>query len=68
MDAFVAAWLPGTEGTGITDVIFGDFEFHGTLPMTWFKSVDQLPLHQEQNSYEPLFPFGYGLTSKNKVI
>ncbi|KAH0657622.1 hypothetical protein KY289_026370 [Solanum tuberosum] len=68
MEAFVAAWLPGTEGTGITDVIFGDFEFHGRLPMTWFKSVDQLPLHQEQNSYEPLFSFGYGLTSKNKVL
>ncbi|PHU13887.1 hypothetical protein BC332_15092 [Capsicum chinense] len=67
MDAFVAAWLPGTEGAGITDVIFGDFEFQGRLPMTWFKSVDQLPMHQERNSYEPLFPFGYGLTSKNKM-
>ncbi|CAN4102227.1 unnamed protein product [Withania somnifera] len=68
MDAFVAAWLPGTEGAGIADVIFGDFEFHGRLPMTWFRRVDQLPMHQEQNSYEPLFPFGYGLTSKNKVL
>ncbi|KAM3309252.1 beta-glucosidase BoGH3B isoform X1 [Capsicum chacoense] len=68
MDAFVAAWLPGTEGAGITDVIFGDFEFQGRLPMTWFKSVDHLPMHQERNSYEPLFPFGYGLTSKNKVL
>ncbi|XP_075090134.1 uncharacterized protein LOC107821430 [Nicotiana tabacum] len=68
MDALVAAWLPGTEGAGIADVVFGDYEFQGRLPMTWFKSVDQLPLHQEQNSYEPLFPFGYGLNSKNKVL
>ncbi|XP_037494424.1 periplasmic beta-glucosidase [Jatropha curcas] len=62
IDAFVAAWLPGTEGSGITDVIFGDYEFKGRLPVTWFKKVEQLPMNSRDNSYDPLFPFGFGLT------
>ncbi|GER35484.1 glycosyl hydrolase family protein [Striga asiatica] len=61
IEALVAAWLPGTEGQGITDVIFGDYGFGGKLPMTWFRSVDQLPVHAGQNSADPLFPFGFGL-------
>ncbi|KAI3788041.1 hypothetical protein L2E82_00657 [Cichorium intybus] len=66
LDGLIAAWLPGTEGNGITDVIFGDYEFHGRLPVSWFKSVDQLPMDCEQSSYDPLFPFGYGLRSKGQ--
>ncbi|TYH36808.1 hypothetical protein ES332_D13G291100v1 [Gossypium tomentosum] len=62
VDAFIAAWLPGTEGRGATDVVFGDFEFEGRLPMTWFRSNDQLPMNPGQNSYDPLFPLGFGLT------
>ncbi|KAL6526695.1 hypothetical protein OROGR_015785 [Orobanche gracilis] len=62
IDALVVAWLPGTEGRGITDVIFGDYGFEGQLPMTWFRSVDQLPIHAQENSTDPLFPFGFGLT------
>ncbi|KAF2312592.1 hypothetical protein GH714_035167 [Hevea brasiliensis] len=62
IDAFVAAWLPGTEGAGIVDVIFGDYEFKGKLPVTWFKKVEQLPMNSGDNSYDPLFPFGFGLT------
>ncbi|MBA0575707.1 hypothetical protein Golob_024944 [Gossypium lobatum] len=62
VDAFIAAWLPGTEGSGVTDVVFGDFEFEGRLPMTWFRSNDQLPMNPGQNSYDPLFPLGFGLT------
>ncbi|TYH93652.1 hypothetical protein ES332_A13G268100v1 [Gossypium tomentosum] len=62
VDAFIAAWLPGTEGRGVTDVVFGDFEFEGRLPMTWFRSKDQLPMNPGQNSYDPLFPLGFGLT------
>ncbi|KAI3830014.1 hypothetical protein L1987_04146 [Smallanthus sonchifolius] len=58
LDALVAAWLPGTEGNGITDVIFGDYEFHGRLPVSWFRSVDQLPMDSHQNTYDPLFPLG----------
>lgn len=60
VEALVVAWLPGTEGRGITDVIFGDYGFEGQLPMTWFRSVDQLPMHEGENS-DPLFPFGFGL-------
>lgn len=61
IDALVVAWLPGSEGNGITDVIYGDYAFEGRLPVTWFKSVDKLPIHAGDNSSEPLFPFGFGL-------
>jgi beta-glucosidase len=61
-DAFVAAWLPGTEGQGVADVLFGVYPFTGKLPYTWPRSMDQLPLNSNMNSTtEPLFPFGYGL-------
>ncbi|KAF9598491.1 hypothetical protein IFM89_028023 [Coptis chinensis] len=61
IDALVAAWLPGTEGKGITDVVFGDYDFEGLLPVTWFKRVDQLPMNAGDQSYDPLFPLGFGL-------
>ncbi|KAL8027131.1 hypothetical protein ABFX02_14G075400 [Erythranthe guttata] len=69
-EALVSAWLPGSEGgRGIVDVIFGDHEFQGRLPLTWFKNVEQLPMHVEDNdSYDPLFPIGFGLTSKNELL
>ena len=63
-DAFVAAWLPGTEGQGVADVLFGDKPFTGQLPYTWPRSNDQLPFDfKNLGSGEagPLFPFGYGL-------
>lgn len=59
-DAVVAAWLPGTEGAGIADVLFGDVAFTGTLPVAWPVSIDQLPLGSSEE--EPLFPIGFGLT------
>jgi beta-glucosidase len=59
-DAFVAAWLPGTEGQGIADVLFGDYPFTGKLSYTWPRSMDQVPL-SALGSGGPLFPFGYGL-------
>lgn len=62
IDALVAAWLPGTEGSGISDVVFGDYDFCGRLPVSWFRNIDQLPMNAEANSYEPLFPLGFGLT------
>lgn len=62
IDALVVAWLPGSEGRGITDVVFGDHAFKGRLPVTWFTSVDKLPIHARENSSDPLFPFGFGLT------
>ncbi|TVU20669.1 hypothetical protein EJB05_36887 [Eragrostis curvula] len=63
MDAFVAAWLPGTEGQGVADALFGDYGFTGKLSRTWFKSVDQLPMNVGDPHYDPLFPFGFGLTT-----
>lgn len=63
IDALVAAWLPGSEGQGVADVLFGDYGFTGKLPRTWFKSVDQLPMNVGDKHYDPLFPFGFGLTT-----
>ncbi|KAK7355205.1 hypothetical protein VNO80_14454 [Phaseolus coccineus] len=63
IDALVAAWLPGTEGQGVADVLFGDYEFTGKLARTWFKRVDQLPMNVGDKHYDPLFPFGFGLTT-----
>ncbi|PIN13473.1 protodioscin 26-O-beta-D-glucosidase [Handroanthus impetiginosus] len=64
IDALVAAWLPGTEGQGVADVLFGDYGFSGKLSRTWFKTVDQLPINVGDRDYDPLFPFGYGLTTQ----
>ncbi|KAM6595770.1 hypothetical protein CsatA_006294 [Cannabis sativa] len=66
VDALVAAWLPGTEGQGVADVLFGDYGFTGKLARTWFKTVDQLPMNVGDKHYDPLFPFGFGLTTKGK--
>ena len=60
VDALVAAWLPGSEGRGVTDCLFGDHDFVGTLPVTWFRSVDQLPINVGADNYDPLFHVGYG--------
>jgi beta-glucosidase len=61
-DALVAAWLPGTEARGITDVLFGDADFSGKLPHSWPRSIEQLPINVGDASYDPLYPYGYGLT------
>jgi beta-glucosidase len=63
-DALVAAWLPGTEGQGVADVLFGIEPFQGKLPYTWPRSIDQVPLEAlTEGGEEPLFPFGFGLES-----
>jgi beta-glucosidase len=59
-NAFVAAWLPGTEGLGVADVLFGDCKFTGKLPRTWPRSNDHIATGDR--SEKPLFPFGFGLT------
>ncbi|EOA25639.1 hypothetical protein CARUB_v10018993mg [Capsella rubella] len=61
IDALAVAWLPGTEGQGVADVLFGDHPFTGTLPRTWMRSVDQLPMNVGDKNYDPLFPFGFGI-------
>ena len=60
-DAFVVAWLPGSEGAGVADVLFGDVKPTGKLPHTWPKSLDQIPIN-EGDGKEGLFPYGFGLT------
>jgi beta-glucosidase len=60
-DGFVAAWLPGTEGQGVADVLFGDYKPTGKLGFSWPKTMAQLPLNMHNAKYEPLFPVGYGL-------
>ncbi|TWF96144.1 glycoside hydrolase family 3 protein [Saccharopolyspora dendranthemae] len=59
-DALLASWLPGTEGAGVADVLFGDHNPSGTLPMTWMSSADQQPIN-EGDGQTPLFPYGFGL-------
>src|ERR1043165_4401356 len=61
-DAFVAAWLPGTEGRGVTDVLFGDFKPVGKLSFSWPRSMDQIPINAGDKNYDPLFKFGFGLS------
>jgi beta-glucosidase len=61
-DALVVAWLPGTEGEGVADVLFGDYKPTGKLPHTFPKSLDQIPINQGDAKYDPLFPYGFGLS------
>ncbi|GAB4109141.1 MAG: hypothetical protein OHK0022_61570 [Roseiflexaceae bacterium] len=61
-NAFVAAWLPGTEGAGVAEVLFGRANFTGRLPMSWPRSVSQLPLNVGDATYDPLFAYGFGLS------
>ncbi|WP_419872822.1 glycoside hydrolase family 3 N-terminal domain-containing protein [Candidatus Pristimantibacillus sp. PTI5] len=60
---FVAAWLPGTEGNGLSDVLFGDYDFTGKLPLTWPRSMSQIPNNSNDTNYSPLFPYGFGLNT-----
>ncbi len=62
-DAFVAAWLPGTEGDGVAQVLFGDYNFTGRLSFSWPSDMSQIPINIGDPDYDPLFPFGYGLGS-----
>lgn len=61
-DALIAAWLPGSEGQGVADVLYGDYKPTGKLPYTWPRSVDQIPINDATGSQNPLFPFGFGLS------
>jgi beta-glucosidase len=65
-DAFVAAWLPGTEGDGVAEVLFGDYDFTGKLPHSWPRTWTQIPINSPDGPYgstpyDPLFAYGYGL-------
>jgi beta-glucosidase len=67
IDALVASWLPGTEGDGVADVLYGRRPFTGQLPLTWPKSQAQLPINVGDSTYDPQFPYGWGLTTGSKV-
>ncbi|MCW2492823.1 MAG: glycosyl hydrolase, partial [Frankiales bacterium] len=60
-NAIVASWLPGSEGAGVADVLFGNKAFTGRLPVTWVKAESQLPLNVGDKNYDPLYPYGWGL-------
>jgi beta-glucosidase len=60
-NALVASWLPGTEGQGVADVLFGVAQPTGKLPMTWMNSASQQPIN-DGDGKTPLFPYGFGLT------
>ena len=70
-DAFIAAWLPGTAVEGISDVIFSkdgeaEFDFLGKLAYSWPKDKLQTELNHQNKTYDPLFPFGFGLDYSSK--
>jgi beta-glucosidase len=60
-DAFLAAWLPGSEGEGVADVLFGDYHTTGKLGHTWPATTSQIPIHKGDNQ-KPLFEYGFGLS------
>ena len=61
-DAIVMAWLPGSEGAGVTDILFGDAHPKGKLPHSWPRSMAQIPINNGDATYDPLYAYGYGLT------
>ena len=61
-DAFMVAWLPGTEGDGVSDVLFGDVAPTAKLSFSWPKSMDNVPVNYDDEDYNPLYKLGYGLT------
>ncbi|HET9658082.1 MAG TPA: glycoside hydrolase family 3 N-terminal domain-containing protein [Kineosporiaceae bacterium] len=65
IDALVASWLPGSEGEGVADVLFGTRPFTGKLPMTWPRTVAQEPINLGDANYDPLYPYGWGLTTQD---
>lgn len=65
-DAFVAAWLPGSEGGGVADILFGKADFRGKLPYSWPESSDQTAVNVGDKDYHPLFAYGFGLAFADK--
>jgi beta-glucosidase len=63
IDALVASWLPGSEGMGVADVLFGKRPFTGKLPVSWPRTVEQEPINVGDADYDPQFRYGFGLRS-----
>ena len=66
IDALVASWLPGSQGEGVADVLFGDRPFSGRLPQTWPRSLEQEPINVGDRDYDPLYPYGWGLRTHSR--
>jgi beta-glucosidase len=64
IDGLVAAWLPGSEGAGVADTLFGKVPFTGKLPVTWPRTLAQEPINIGDADYDPLYRFGFGLTTR----
>jgi beta-glucosidase len=64
ISAFVMSWLPGSEGEGVADTLFGRHAYRGKLPVTWPRSESQEPINVGDQHYDPLFRYGYGLTTR----
>ena len=62
-DEIIAAWLPGTEGDGLADILFGDYQPTGTLSHSWPRSMEQIPINFGDANYDPLFTLSYGILS-----
>ncbi|MCU1543999.1 MAG: hypothetical protein JWM50_1864 [Microbacteriaceae bacterium] len=60
IDGLVASFLPGSEGAGVADVLFGDKPFTGRLPLSWPATAEQVPINVGDATYEPLYSFGWG--------
>jgi beta-glucosidase len=60
--AVVAAWLPGTEGDGVADVLYGAYKPTGKLSVSWPANMSQVPINVGDPRYAPLFPYDHGLT------
>jgi beta-glucosidase len=61
-DALVAAWLPGSEGQGVADVLFGQYKPTGKLSFAWPRSMAQVTAKPGSAGYDPLFKMGFGLS------
>ena len=61
-DAIIVAWLPGSEGAGVADVLYGDYNPKGKLPHTWPRTQAQIPINMGDSPYDPLFPYNHGLS------
>jgi len=66
IDSLVASWLPGSQGEGVADVLFGNRPFTGKLSHTWPRSADQEPINVGDPNYHPLYPFGWGLRTSTR--
>ena len=64
IDSLVAAWLPGSEGGGVADTLFGAEPYTGKLPVSWPRSLSQEPINIGDRGYDPLYRFGYGIQTE----